>query len=94
MITQKMTGGGSFDLGVTRIGERSDRDYAVYPAAPVVLQGYTKLDVSTTIPLEGTIEAPVSLILRVNNALDARYQDVLHFDSPRRTLFAGVRWGH
>lgn len=93
MITQKMTGGGSFDLGVTRVGERSDRDYAVYPAAPVVLPGYTKLDVSTTIPLEGTVEAPVSLVLRVNNALDAKYQDVLHFDSPRRTLFAGVRWG-
>jgi len=32
----------------------------------------------------------ISLVAHVQNALDARYEEVLHFPAPRRTLLVGA----
>ena len=84
---------GMLDLRLTHVGERADRDYSVYPALPVVLRAYTKIDLGAEIvvvpPTSG--RGTWSLTLRAENVGDAKYQSVYGFLTPHRTLLAGLR---
>ena len=85
--------GGALQVVAARIGERDDRDFAVYPAAPITLPAFTKVDISAVVPLRSTGRSQVALIGRVDNLLDAKYQEIARFGAPGRQTFLGIRIG-
>jgi vitamin B12 transporter len=90
---QAYPNGARLTLVATYVGERADRDFAPYPAVPVTLSGYTKVDFSFVQPLPARIRGGMSLEGRVDNLFDAHYQEIVHFPAPGRMLFVGVRIG-
>jgi len=91
---QTYAGGTQLTLAAVYVGERADRDYVPYPAVPVTLPSYTKVDLSVVQPLPSHIRGGVSLEGRVENLFNARYQEIDHFPAPGRMLYVGVRIGH
>ena len=85
--------GGAVQLSAARVGERDDRDFAVYPAAPITLPAFTKVDVSAVVPLWSGQKSPVALVGRVDNLFDAKYQEIARFGAPGRQSFLGIRIG-
>jgi vitamin B12 transporter len=85
--------GGSVTLLATRTGERDDRDFAVYPAKAITLPAYTKVDLSTVIPVGRTTAGAFSLVARADNLLGVTYTEIAHFTAPGRVLYAGLRVG-
>jgi vitamin B12 transporter len=82
---------GSGVVSVTYVGHRDDQDFASFPAPRVRLPAYTRVDVALRGELWRGGQLPgVSLAAHVQNAFNARYEDVLHFVAPRRTLLVGV----
>ena len=84
--------GGALDVVATRVGERDDRDFAAYPVTPVLLPAYTRVDLSATLPVG---QHGVAAIVRVENLLEARYDEVARFRAPGRQAFVGLqvaRW--
>ena len=97
-IAATRTFGGGSHIGVvlSRIGQRDDRDFSQYPAAPVTLPAYQKVDLSASLPLTAkaaTQVTQVTLIARADNLLGANYQEIALFRAPGRTVFVGVRLG-
>ncbi len=84
---------GSLDVRVTRVGERADRDFRPFPAKPVVDPAYTRVDLGGNLPLRSLDPklTGIEFTLRVENLLDASYQSVFNFLSPRRTVLLGAR---
>jgi vitamin B12 transporter len=78
-------------------GDRADRDFNAFPAAPVTLDGYTLVDLG----LNGSLVAPrggrpgLDLSLRLENLTDERYEEVFGFATPGRGVYLGGRllWG-
>ncbi len=82
-------------LGVTvhRIGERDDRDFSTFPATPLVLPAYTRVDLSLGVTLfaqEGR-RPGLDLRGRVENLFDADYQEVFGFPARKRVVSIGAR---
>ena len=73
------------------VGKRADTDFAQFPSPRVTLPAYTKLDVSADLPVAMRGRSGLTLNARVENALNKRYEDVLHFSAPGRTLLIGAR---
>lgn len=90
---QTYASGTQLTLAAAFVGERADRDFVPFPAVPVTLPGYTKVDFSFVQPLPSHIRGGVALEGRVENLFDARYQEIDHFAAPGRMLFIGVRIG-
>lgn len=85
--------GSRLTLVTTFVGARADRDYVPYPAVPVTLPGYTRVDLSFVQPIPSHIRGGVSLEGRVENLFDAQYEEIDRFPAPGRMLFIGVRIG-
>jgi vitamin B12 transporter len=86
-------GRGAVSLGAVFTGDRDDLDYAPYPARRVTLPPHTRVDASATYELprpRGTWPG-VALMARIENLLDARYQDIVNFPARRRSLLFGGR---
>jgi vitamin B12 transporter len=81
----------SFGASVNFVGKRPDVDFAQFPSPRVTLPSYAKLDLSTELPLTGLNRGALTLSARLENALDKRYEDVLHYASPGRTILIGAR---
>jgi vitamin B12 transporter len=82
---------GSGALSVNYVGHRDDQDFDSFPPPRVHLRAYTRVDVVLRSELvRGSGVPGLSLVARVQNALNARYEDVLHFPAPRRTLLVGA----
>lgn len=81
----------SASANATYVGRRPDMDFARYPSPTVTLPAYVRLDLATSLPLVSTGSGSLSLTARVENALDRRYEDVLHFPAPRRAFLLGGR---
>jgi outer membrane cobalamin receptor len=73
------------------VGKRADTDFAQFPSPRVTLPAYTKVDLSAEIPIAMRIRGGLMLNARVENALNKRYEDVLHFAAPGRTVLIGAR---
>lgn len=76
---------------VRYMGERDDRDFA--NDVRVTLPSYTLLDLSGEIAL-GRVSntlSPMTLTLRVENALDRTYEPTFGFAAPGRTVLIGAR---
>jgi vitamin B12 transporter len=81
----------SFGASVNFVGRRPDLDFAQFPSPRVTLPAYAKLDLSAELPLAGLDRGALSLNARLENALDKRYEDVLHYAAPGRTILIGLR---
>ena len=65
-----------------------------FPAVPVVLGGYATVDATAEMRvLDAGPRTPLSVTLRIENALDRRYEAVKNFPSPGRTVLVGLRLG-
>lgn len=84
---------GSVQLVALYTGKRDDRDFADYPATPVTLPAYTRVDLSGVVPFPASIARGTALLVRVDNLLDARYDEIARFPAPGRAVFVGVRVG-
>lgn len=95
-LTYRPPGGGSARLAVHWVGERDDLDFSGFPAERTVLDPYARVDLSLRHPLPFLPDDRrdlVSPVLRVENVLDADYQEVLGFPAPGRTFLAGLSMG-
>jgi vitamin B12 transporter len=92
-ITWARAGSGSFSLMASYVGERPDIDFNEFPSPTVTLPAYTKVDVAASIQLfrSESKKSSMSLTGRVDNVLDKKYEDVLHFAAPRRQYLIGAR---
>jgi vitamin B12 transporter len=81
----------SLGVAINFVGKRADLDFSQFPSPRVTLPSYTKLDLSAELPLIGRRRGGLALSLRIENALDKRYEDVLHFAAPGRTILLGAR---
>jgi vitamin B12 transporter len=80
-------------LGAVFTGDRDDFDYGRYPALRVTLPPHTRVDAAASYELtrpHGTCPG-VALMGRIENLLDARYQDVMNFPARGRSLLFGGR---
>jgi len=86
---------GSASLAAVFTGDRDDIDYTTF--APVTLPPHTRVDLAGTYALiRGHGAAPgLAINTRIENLLDARYEDVKNFPAPGRTVWLGaeVRFG-
>ncbi len=84
----------TIDASLVYTGRRDDRDFSAYPASPVVLDAYTRVDIASVIPLRNAKDGTsVALQVRLDNVLGEGYQEVYNFPSPGRGLSVGVRVG-
>lgn len=86
-------GGGQLQVVARRVGERDDRDFTTFPAKPVKLPAYTRLDLSAVLPLSGSNASGLSLVARIDNLLGVEYEEIARFRAPGRMTFLGVRIG-
>ena len=84
--------GFNFGTIVTYVGQRPDLDFAQFPSPRVSLPAYTKVDVSAEVPVFRR-SPRLTLTGRVENLFDKRYEEVLHFGAPGRTILLGGRAG-
>ncbi|MFB3069617.1 MAG: TonB-dependent receptor plug domain-containing protein, partial [Gemmatimonadales bacterium] len=79
---------------VNHVGDRDDRDFATFPATPVVLPTYTTVDLAAQIQLfPQQTDLGLTWTLRVENVFDKQYVEVFGFPARRRTIFVGGRVG-
>src|SRR6267154_749106 len=83
--------GMSLGTAVSYVGKRPDTDFSQFPSSRVTLPAYTKVDLSAEYPLTGLKRGGLTLNARVDNVFDKRYDEVLNFTSPRRTILVGGR---
>lgn len=83
--------GASLSLAARYVGRRPDVDFAQFPSPRVTLPAYTRIDLSAELPLAHFGPTGLAMSARVDNLFDRRYEEVLHFATPRRTLFVGAR---
>jgi vitamin B12 transporter len=74
------------------VGARRDLDFDRFPATAVRLGGYALVSANLAYRLLPELE----LFARAENAFDADYQDVVGYNTPGRTIHAGLRvtFGH
>jgi vitamin B12 transporter len=80
-------------LTALRSAERNDLDFGSFPAAPVRLPPYTRVDASVQWHVVSSAEhgETLTLLLRADNLSDASYEEVTGFPAPGRTVVIGVR---
>lgn len=76
------------DAAVRRVGERSDRDFATFPATPVTLDAYTVVELGAEIRLHERAVVTV----RGENLFDEAYQEVFGYAAPGRAVYLGGRF--
>lgn len=76
-------------LGVVYTGSRDDRDFATFPATPVGLPAWTRVDVTFTKGFDLFLD--LEFVTRLENALGADYQEIVNYPAAGRSLTIGVR---
>ena len=81
---------GALDLGgsLAYVGKRSDQDFETIPAKTVGLDDYLLASLKLAWRVTDAVEAYV----RGENLLDEDYQDAVHYNTPGRTIYAGLRF--
>jgi vitamin B12 transporter len=77
----------SWGASIAYVGQRGDSDFDVFPARRVTLQDYALGSLRIGYRITPALEA----YGRVENALDADYQDALGYNTAGRTVYAGLR---
>ncbi|MDX1660401.1 MAG: TonB-dependent receptor [Gemmatimonadota bacterium] len=86
-LVARFPGGGDGSLGLRWIGERDDLDFSSFPAERVSLEEYLVLRASASWP----VRPGLRVFGRVENLLDETYEEVLHFGTPGRAAYLGVK---
>lgn len=87
-----LPGRAAVDLAIRHTGDRDDRDFSTFPATPVTLPAYTRVDVGFTGPASAEwTGGELQFQLRLENVLGARYQEVANYPAPGRALTVGLR---
>jgi vitamin B12 transporter len=75
------------------VGERPDMDFTHFPSPVVTLPDYVKLDLagSRSLLRSGSGRSGIDLTVRIDNALNRKYEDVFRFPAPGRTWLIGAR---
>lgn len=81
------TGRFSWGASLAYVGARLDTDFDLFPAAVVRLHDYLLGSVRVGYRVLPQLE----LYARMENAFDADYQDVVGYNTPGRTVYAGLR---
>ena len=80
----------ALDMSLRRTGARDDRDFAAWPATPVVLPAHVVVDVGGSLRLAGGGARPAfELTVRAENLLDADYEEAWGFPAPGLGLYVG-----
>ena len=81
------------ELGLRHTGERSDRDFATFPAEPVTLPAYTVVDLAAEFRMAAARAGRpgLTLTLRAENLTGAQYEEVWGFAAPGRGVYVGGR---
>lgn len=92
-VSRALAPGGSVALRVNYTGRRDDRDFTTYPATPLVLPSFTTVNLAAEYPVlrGGAARNALSLTARAENLFDRRYEPVLGFRAPGRTVLVGAR---
>ncbi|MEA3012956.1 MAG: vitamin transporter [Sphingomonadales bacterium] len=77
----------SWGASLAYVGARRDTDFDLFPAAVVRLDDY----VLASLRIGYRILPRVEAFARVENGLSADYQDVVGYNTPGRTIYAGLR---
>jgi vitamin B12 transporter len=93
VLTYSALNAGSFSMMTSYVGKRPDLDFNQFPSPTVTLPAYVKVDLAMSRDLvhSATGKSSLAFTARVDNALNRKYEDVLHFSTPRRTLLLGAR---
>lgn len=81
------TGRFNWGTSLAYVGARLDTDFDRFPAAVVRLDNY----VLGSLRIGWRVLPQLELYGRVENAFDADYQDVVGYNTPGRTVYAGLR---
>jgi vitamin B12 transporter len=81
---------GRFDLGgsLAYVGSRTDVDFELTPAQTVKLHDY----LLASLKIGWRVTEAVEAYVRGENLFDADYQDTVHYNTPGRTIYAGLRF--
>jgi vitamin B12 transporter len=91
VVTYARPSGGSLGVAFSFVGKRPDIDFTQFPSPRVTLPAYTKIDLSGDLPIAAIERTGLTLDARVENLLNKRYEDVLNFRTPGRTILIGAR---
>ena len=80
-----------FTNGFHDTGNAMATSIATGALGPRTIRAVTHLDVSAELPIAMRSRSGLILNARVENALNKRYEDVLHFAAPGRTVLIGAR---
>lgn len=69
------------------VGKRRDTDFDLFPSPVITLDDY----VLASARIAYRVLPQVELYARIENAFDADYQDVVGYNTPGRTVYAGLR---
>ena len=87
LIAHGRAGALRWGASLAYVGRRRDTDFDLFPAATVTLRAYVLASANLAYRLLPGLEA----YARVENAFDAGYQDVVGYNTPGRTAYAGLR---
>ena len=73
------------------VGQRTDRDFRPFPATPVTLPAYQRIDLGGEYALYVTRAVRSAVTFHVENLQNTGYQNVFNFLAPRRMISLGVR---
>ncbi len=81
------------EFALRHTGERSDRDFATFPATPVTLPAYTVVDLAAEFQMAAARAGRpgLTLTLRTENLTNVQYEDVWGFAAPGRGVYVGGR---
>jgi vitamin B12 transporter len=80
------------DALVTWTGRRDDRDFSVFPAEPVVLPAWSRVDIGITRQIQQSwSSARFELHLRLENVFGAGYEEIANYPAPGRSLTIALR---
>jgi vitamin B12 transporter len=87
-----LPGSATLDATLTRTGTRDDRDFATFPATPVVLPSWTRFDVAMTRPIVRDLNGTrLDLAFRLENVFGAQFEEIANYPAPGRSLTISVR---
>ncbi|MBW3660329.1 MAG: TonB-dependent receptor [Gemmatimonadetes bacterium] len=86
-VATRLVGGGDASLGARWIGERDDLDFSTFPAERVALDSYLLVRATASWPVSSALR----VFGRVENLLDETYEEVLHFGTPGRSAYLGLK---
>lgn len=87
VLDQRVRPGIDLNLSYRFSGERRDNDFSTWPATPVTLDGYGIVNVAANWKITPNIQ----LFGRIDNLLDAEYEEILGYGTVGITGYLGIR---